>query len=245
MANGIREYLKYAHIQSFIGGAILSILTYIVVGLTGDKTLASTASIVAGIMSFLISERQFVSDRFDKAEKMIIDNVRNRVFVKRFDDHFDAIQYIINNAGSCKKIINTRFRPPTSLNLAGPLRKKISAQDAAIVQAIRSGCEYELVCDVNCLSELKDYEPLHPLGADDNTKGHVVLFVLDTKSLPIIQITILIYKDERKEALVGWNIGGNKTSDMPILLFRDNENSSVCTFYKHLSKIPSGRKTNR
>jgi hypothetical protein len=84
---------------------------------------------------------------------------------------------------------------------------------------------------------LSGYAPIHPIGTDDGTEGRMVLYMLSTNDSPIMQMTLLIYKDGRKESLIGWGVGGNKMPNNPVLLIRDNENTSVCAFLEDIFNI--------
>jgi hypothetical protein len=43
MLSNLNQHLKYAHIQSFVGGSILTILIYLVVSVTGDYCKYNTS----------------------------------------------------------------------------------------------------------------------------------------------------------------------------------------------------------
>ncbi len=194
--------------------AVLFLLTT-VFGL--EKTVAASFSTFAGLMSFLIFERQFIADKFSDMEKVVITSLQNRVYAEELDGAAEALRYINYNASSCRKIYNTRFRSSSSIASVGHERI-LKQHDEAILNAVLAGCEYQMVVDIKGISHLSLFECLPPIGATV-CDGRFVLYAMDTAAKPLIQMTILIYKDGRKECLVGWDIEGNKTADMPVLLF--------------------------
>lgn len=237
MISSLTEIAKQVHVQIFVASSFLSILVFFIVNLIGDRALAGVTACYAGIMLFLLFERQFVSDRFKEAEKTIIAGVKGRAHVTEFADAVMAVEYITRNASSCARIQNTRFRNLRQLPASGPTRKKLHAMDTSIVAATREGCEYQIVCDAAHADELEHYSPLYPIGSDDSAKGNLFAFVLTTNDLPILQMTVLTYKDGTREALVGWDMGGNKTPHMPVLLFRADDNAAVCNLFVEIFRL--------
>jgi hypothetical protein len=90
-----------------------------------------------------------------------------------------------------------------------------------------------MVVDISGLHQITAFSELPPLGMKD-IEGRFILHTLDTAGKPILQMTILVYKDGRRECLLGWDIGGNKTAQMPVLLFRYGDKTTVVDYFINL-----------
>jgi hypothetical protein len=151
-----RKSLEYTHVQAFIMSSVFSILLYMLTHLIGglNPIVAATFSTFAGLMSFLIFERQFISDKFQTIETNILANLKNRVYARKFKDIRETVNYVSQNAKSCSTIMNTRFLSHSNIPI-NEYNRIMSDHDAAIVSAIEDGCNYQMVVDVRGSHTLK------------------------------------------------------------------------------------------
>jgi hypothetical protein len=232
----LRLSFQYTHVQAFIVSALFSCVLFLLTRLAGlDQVVAAAFATYAGLMTFLISERQFVADRMSAVEKNILTNLQNRVYARRFEDADEAIIYISQNAASCKKIYNTRFRSYSGM-ATHVYDRVIKIHDNAIAKAVHDGCEYNMIVDIDGARDTSVFQQFLPMSETSDIKGRMILYSFDTASKPIIQMTILIFKDGGRECLVGWDVGGNTAADMPVLHFRDSEQPTVTDYFLGLFK---------
>jgi len=128
-----------------------------------------------------------------------------------------AHDYVVGNAHRAGIIYNTRLTDRTKEDERSPHFATRKAQDLAILNAVKAGSEYNLVCDQSHFAEVNALKE-----AAGRARAPVRLSVtpINGRNHPLIQFFVLDYGAENKECLVGYGLANDPLFEKKIHLVR-------------------------
>jgi hypothetical protein len=224
------------HVISVGLGFAATLIGYFLPTVFASNTAEQVRTILAlsfGLYSFFISERFFISSTIEDVRDELLGAINRRVKIQSFETHVEALRYVEDNARRCKRIYNTRLRGDAASVERSHLRDELKRHDSAILDAIRGGCEYHFVIDKSADDNWGQFSHLDPVGAQ-KLKGKFLPRKIDTQDQPVLQMILLDYRNDRRDALIGWELGGQDTVNCPVVLFQDTKDGPAWIFFHEL-----------
>jgi hypothetical protein len=230
IGNAIVEYSAPLAISIAAG-----ILGYVVTHYTNNPALELPATLSLTIIGYLVGDKIFLLGRLTALQTHLSGLLGSGFSHVKFSQEVDAVKYLADNVRFCKVVRNTRLEFVGGAATSGPAKKRMSQLDAAVLEAIREGCNYSLVYEAGWRTELNKTVEL--VSKMRSTRGDIVgglfLYELSVHGLPLPQMTLLDFKDGRRELLVGWSVAGGVLPNTPVLLIR-GENTDIVELYERI-----------
>lgn len=171
------------------------------------ETAIIASSVFAGVAGFLAASTITILSRLDALQSLVANNPSYPVSVQNLTPR-EALRYVIDNAGRCKRIKNNRFRANAPSTRTGSWGKLIEEHDRAIGAAVKKGVLYTLICDEAGLREA-------PTGINQ-------VYLLRNAIAPL-SMTILEFEDGRVEVLAGWGSKGQSLDTATVYHLRGEQ----------------------
>ena len=144
----------------------------------------------------------------------------------------EAHEYVAKNASRAKTIYNTRLANYEDEVVAAGYMDARRMQDEGILEAIVSGTEYHLLCDISQQSDFglfeKQLNEKLKGNAASSKRGIIVSRSVEAHSMPLLQFIVLDYGDGAyKECLIGYGAGDEIAAAQKIFLVR---NRALCDY---------------
>lgn len=184
-------------------------------------TIAATFAILVPLVALLIPDRLAAQKEMNDVQERLLAEIRNAgqssgQVVSLGSDNDAWVEYIERNAAGARSILNTRLSGSD-----GVFTKYHQRIDDAILRAVASGTDYELICSTEQTRTLRGF--LRRLPTPDSraarAAGNVTIWSLDTADKPLLQMKIFNY-GEYEEAMIGFLSRRPSDAEMPIFLVR-------------------------
>jgi len=179
-------------------------------------------TIYTGILSVLLADRIyfFYSAKKDKNEilKRFDRVVADTSSTSMFKDQYVAMEYLLSNIPRANHILNTRLHTKTIDSVSKKMLRLREEHDDLIFAAIVKGCHYRLVYSDEYQEEINQFAS--KFKDVDEGKGDFLSYKVCTHALPLIQMIILDYGNEEKEALIGWIGVSPSDNDRRVFMIR-------------------------
>jgi hypothetical protein len=214
---------------------VAGILGYVIPHYTNNTALELPATLSFAIIGYLVGDKIFLLGRLTALETHLSNLLGSGFSYVKFSQEVEAVKYLADNVKFCKVVRNTRLEFVGAAASSGPARKHMSQLDAAMVAAIRDGCDYSLVYEAGWKTELTELiESVSKMrSARRDIVGGLFLYELPVHGLPLPQMTLLDFRDGRRELLIGWSVAGGVLPNTPVLLIR-GENADIVELYERI-----------
>lgn len=213
---------------------VVSFTAYLIT-IKEEPSLKISATLSAAILGYLIGDKVFLVSRLLDLEEAVLGQLKSNVKYQRFDSILGALHYVCENAHACRSIKNTRLEAAASVASSGKAKQKISEQDIAIMEAIKDGCQYTLIYESRRVPDIKYYlDEFNKLKVANKKPGQIFLYEIESGDLPLTQMTILEYKNGKREVLVGWAMGKFMLHDAPVFLVQEDTNRGLIDVFDYI-----------
>ncbi len=215
-------------IMGLIFSAISMSITFVPEKLWGGVI---SAAVITSVTFLLVQERVntanlIASMKEDLATRIRDSNVFKGAIIK-FDDEEEAINYVGSVCGDAESIYNTRLEPNATSDNPDTFAGQISLMDSKIIDAIIDGANYYLVFDTSHKAEIGKFGA--SLSKARKRHGKAVLYEIDAAAKPLMQMFVFEFRNQKKECLVGWQMGNNRQSRNKVMSFTDH---NVVEFFR-------------
>lgn len=217
------------HVLSIVIGLIVSIISFLLSSLMPPSFQAQGVgvAIILGLTTTVVYDRIYYSQKLSEVRKDIIQTLRVGNHYKAgytiYRTERQALEYLIRMIPSAVMVKNTRLSGVVARGMIGTGHRVISAHDRAVVTAVEAGADFRLVCDKSDPEGVDLLKEELEKAKKSDTYGSAILHLVEFGNSPVLQMIILSYADGSSEALVGWELAGDVSTNPAVIAFRDSD----------------------